>query len=183
MFDSGASRSFIIRLDDLGLVKDLNLKTIKRKGRVQVANSQIELVSRKIIIPVELQKCTKSIAFRILKSLPVTFAIGLDFLKIFKIKVDFYERFWTFKENSSQIYSFEGEDTPSENCCGLRELTTREVDLLNQFLDRELPEPTERPGLTNLIEHVIDVGNNPPIKQRYYLVSPKVMKDITTEFD
>ena len=172
LFDSGASRSFI-GLDGLGLVKDLNLKTIKRKGRVQVANSQIELVSQEIIIPVELQKRTKSISFRILKSLSVDFAIGLEFLKILKIKVDFDERLWTFKENSSQVY----------NCCGLRELATREVDLLNQFLDRELPEPTERPDLTNLIEHVIDVGNHPPIKQRYYLVSPKIMEDITTEVD
>ena len=37
--------------------------------------------------------------------------------------------------------------------------------------------------MTNLTEHVIDVGSHPPIKQRYYLVSPKVMQDIITEVD
>ena len=182
LFDSGASRSFI-GLGGLKLIKDLNLKIVNKKGRVQVANSQIELVSKEIIAPVKLQNHTKSIAFRVLKTLPVAFAVGLDFLKIFKINVDFDDRVWTFKDSTSQSFTFEKENSFSENCSGLRELSTKETDLLSRFLDRELPEPTEKPGLTNLTEHVIDVGSHPPIKQRYYLVSPKVMQDIVTEVD
>ena len=182
LFDNGASRSFI-GLDGLKLIKDLNLKIVNKKGRVQVANSQIELVSKEIIAPVKLQNHTKSIAFRVLKTLPVAFAVGLDFLKIFKINVDFDDRVWTFKDSTSQSFTFEKENSFSENCSGLRELSTKETDLLSRFLDRELPEPTEKPGLTNLTEHVIDVGSHPPIKQRYYLVSPKVMQDIVTEVD
>ena len=73
-------------------MEDLNLETINRRGRVQVANSQVELVSREIIAPIELRGHTRSLAIRILKSLPVTFAVGLDFCRIFKLNVDFHDR-------------------------------------------------------------------------------------------
>ena len=58
-----------------------------------------------------------------------------------------------------------------------------ETTLLKEFLDRELPEPLGKPGLTNLTEHIINVNNHIPIKQRYYQVSPKVMEAITEEVD
>ena len=54
---------------------------------------------------------------------------------------------------------------------------------MKEFLERELPKPPERPGLTDLTEHVIDVGDHAPIKQRHYLVSPKVMEAIVAEVD
>lgn len=52
-----------------------------------------------------------------------------------------------------------------------------------RFLEQELPEPTEKIGVTNLIEHVRDVGPHPAIKQRYYMVSPKVLKEVNKELD
>ena len=120
---------------------------------------------------------------RVLKSLPVNFAIGLDFLEIFKININFVDRIWYFQECPRKIYSFEYEDTTIENCCGLRELAMNETTLLKEFLDCELPEPLGKPGLTNLTEHIINVNNHLPIKQRYYQVSSKVMGTITEEVD
>ena len=110
-----ASRSFV-GLEGLKLIEKLNLKTINRRGRVPVANSQIELVSQEIIAPIELRNHKRTIAIRILKSLPVTFAIGLDFCKIFKLSVDFHDRTWTFKYNPNLKYNFELEDESSESC-------------------------------------------------------------------
>ena len=149
--------------EGLKLIENLKLKTINRRGRVQLANSQIELVSQEIIAPIELQNQEQTIAIRILKSLPVTFAIGLDFCKNFKLSVDFHDRTWTFKDSPNLKYKFELEDEASENCCGLRELSKEEADLLKDFLTRELPKPIGRPGLTDLIKHTIDVGDHSPI--------------------
>lgn len=59
-------------------------------------------------------------------------------------------------------------------CCGLSELSSNEARRLEKFLETELGPPTDRPGITTLTEHKIDVGNNAPIKQRYYIVSPKM---------
>jgi len=38
-------------------------------------------------------------------------------------------------------------------------------------------------GVTSLTEHRINVGSHPPIKQRCYLVSPKVQEAIREEVD
>ena len=40
-----------------------------------------------------------------------------------------------------------------------------------------------KPGLTHLTEHVINVENHPPIKQRYYSVSLKIHEEIVAEVD
>ena len=111
-------------------MENLNLKTVCKQGKVRVANSQIELVSQEITLPISLQGINKQMEVRILKSLPVNFAIGLDFLEIFKININFVDRIWYFKENPSEIYSFEYEDTSIENCCGLKELSMNETTLL-----------------------------------------------------
>lgn len=68
-------------------------------------------------------------------------------------------------------------------CNGLMELTIEQADRLADFLSKELPEPPTKPGLTNLVEHNIDVGNHSPIKQRYYMVFPKVLEAIKAEVE
>ena len=55
--------------------------------------------------------------------------------------------------------------------------------MLKDFLERDLPKPLGRPGLTDLIGHTIDVGSHSPIKQRNYLRSPKVMEAMVAETD
>ena len=81
----------------------------------------------------------------------MTFAIGLDFLKVFKIQVDFENRIWFFRDDSNTIYEFQVGNWSSEKCCGVSELSLRLADLLKEFLDRELRKPPERPGLTDII--------------------------------
>ena len=167
----------------LELIKDLGLEVEKQRGRVLVANSQVDSVSQEILRPVEFHNRFGKIRVRALKSLPVTFALGLNFLKFFKIEVDFENGVRFFRDDPNTIYEFQIEDWSSEKCSGVSELSLRQVDLLKEFLDRELPKPPERPILTDLTEHVIDVGDHAPIKQRHYLVSPKVMEAIVAEFD
>ena len=54
LVDSGASRSFI-GPEGMKIVEDLNLKVEKNNGLVQVANSQVELVSQELVTPIELK--------------------------------------------------------------------------------------------------------------------------------
>lgn len=70
---------------------------------------------------------------------------------------------------------------------GIRLLWTSRIDEQNahlgEFLAKQLPKAVEDPGVTSLTEHKINVGSNPPIKQRCYLVSPKVQEAICAEVD
>ncbi|XP_076656370.1 uncharacterized protein LOC143361015 [Halictus rubicundus] len=62
-------------------------------------------------------------------------------------------------------------------------LTADEQGRLREFLETELTDFAALPGLTDLTKHRIDVGENRPIKQRYYPVSPKVQEAIYREVD
>ena len=55
--------------------------------------------------------------------------------------------------------------------------------IVEDLVTRVLPPPSNRPGLTNLAEHKIDVQGHPPINQRYYLVSEPVRQEMYKEID
>ena len=106
------------------IVKDLNRKVEKNHGLVQVANSQVELVSQELVTPIELKNKVLPMRIRVLSSLPVPFVLGLDFLKNFRIKIYFENRQWCFKDNPDKAYDFEVEELINDTCCVLSELTS-----------------------------------------------------------
>ncbi|XP_020296117.1 uncharacterized protein LOC109861044 [Pseudomyrmex gracilis] len=65
----------------------------------------------------------------------------------------------------------------------MSELTSSDENRLNKFSNQNLPATVDNPGVTNLTRHLIDVNNHPPIKQRCYLVSPKVQEVIRDKVD
>ena len=182
LVDSGATRTFVGPGGHREL-KRLGFQTIRKQGQVQVANGNMEVVSEEIEFPVELNGTTGLIRARVLNSLPVAVALGLDFLTLFKMSVDFEDRSWVFKDDPSRVYYFALEESNAESCCGISELTLSQAELLKNFIAVMLPKAPEKPGITNLTEHFIDTGIHPPIKQRHYLVSPNIMEVINQEVD
>ena len=82
-----------------------------------MANSHIEVVSEEIEFPVELSKTTRLIRARVFKSLPVSVVLGLDFLIAFKLRVDFENRSWVFKDDPSSVHYFEIQESDLLFCC------------------------------------------------------------------
>lgn len=108
--------------------------------------------------------------------------LEVDFLSKFGIVLNFGSASWSFARDEKKHYVFESVDVADKVCSGISELTPSEEDRLNKFLNKNLPATVDNPGMTNLTEHWIDV-NNHPIKQRCYLVSPKVQEAIRDEID
>lgn len=182
LVDSGATRTFIGPLC-LELIKDLNLPIERNKGSVRLANGEICTVSKEVTLPVELNGRFKQLKARVIDSLTEPLVLGLDFLKLYKIQADFSTSTWSFKNKMKRIYKFENKHVTRETCAGLMELDSTQRDRLEQFLKEHLPEIPDKPGLTNLTQHVIDVGDNKPVKQRCYIVSPKVMEATIQELE
>jgi len=126
-----------------------------------------------------LQNQNQEITVALLPSLAVPCVLGIDFLAKFGIGLDFANGEWYFAKMSSHIrYRFVVE--PIQNgvsCCGLSKLTPEQENKLKKFLNT-IPKPSENPGVTGLAEHHTDVGQSTPVKQRCYLVSPKIQEVI-----
>lgn len=182
LVDSGASKTFIgPKAHDL--IKSHNLTTRFVDSQVQFANGNLSVVSQEIILPLELKNRKQLVSAKVLDSLPMDLLLGLDFLKLFDINIDFGERKWSFNDLPKETHDLESNEEPQDLCNGLLELSKDQADRLAEFLSKELPEAPTKPGMTNLVEHKIDVGNHSPIKQRYYMVSPKVLEAIISEIE
>lgn len=182
LVDCGATRSFISSIG-LELARKYNLKTEIKDGTVQVANGEVMLVTHTIFLPVELKQKTGILPIRVLGSSPIPLILGLDFLKSFDVSIDFRSRSWLYNNEPKVSYTFETVEPDLDLCNGLRELTVSQSNRLQEFLTKELPKTPEKPGLTDVTEHKIEVTCQVPIKQRHYMVSPKVMEAITEEVD
>jgi len=72
--------------------------------------------------------------------------------------------------------------TQDQQLLGRQEVAPEEERSLSQLLEQEFTAMGEGLGRTNLVEHRI-ITESAPIKQRYYPVSPPVLKQIHTELD
>jgi len=135
------------------------------------------------MIPIELENQCQEFTVALLPSLAVPCVLGVDFLTKFGIGLDFPSSEWYFAKIPHNRYRLVTEPNRRDmSCCGLSELTPEQEGELQNFLNT-IPKPSENPGVTRLTEHQSDVGQNKPVKQRCYLVSPKVQEAIRDEID
>ena len=86
LIDGAASRSFL-GPRGMELMDKLGLETTVQRRIVQVANRQVELVSDEVLLPIELDGTARLMRVRVLPSLPVALALGLDFLRSIELQV------------------------------------------------------------------------------------------------
>jgi len=183
LVDSGSNRTLLGR-EGIKIIRALGLATASDKGtQIRTANGQIASIKEEIKIPIELQNQNHDITVALLPSLAVPCILGIDFLAKFGIGLDFASGEWYFAKIPHIRYRLVAEQTQEEvSCCGLSELTPEQENRLKEFLNT-IPKSSGNPGVTGLTEHHIDVGQNAPVKQRCYLVSPKVQEAIREEVD
>ncbi|XP_025270381.1 uncharacterized protein LOC112639720 [Camponotus floridanus] len=183
LVDSGSNRTLLGR-EGIKIIRELGLDTERGRGiQNRTANGQIANIREEIKVPLELEDQCREITVALLPNLAVPCILGLDFLTKFGVTLDFATNGWYFAESPHKKYRLVTEVDPNESsCCGISELTPAQEKTLDFFL-RTLPQTSDNPGVTTLTEHKIDVGDSPPIKQRCYLVSPKVQEAIRAETD
>lgn len=75
------------------------------------------------------------------------------------------------------------EETEPQICAGIQELTQSQHTQLQTTIQQKISTLPGQLGLTHLIKHKIDTQGHAPIKQRYYMVSPKIREAIHTEIN
>jgi len=184
LVDSGSSRT-ILGDEGIGIVRRLGLPTTRARGsRIRTANGQIAEIAEEITLSLALENSSREMTVCLLPNLAVSCIVGMDFLCAFDIGLDFATGEWYFIKRPWERRYFESLDGQDRGVyCGLSELTSAEGVQLKEFLVTRIPKTSANPGVTSLTEHRINVGSHSPIKQRCYLVSPKVQEAIRAEVD
>ncbi|XP_036145650.1 uncharacterized protein LOC118646572 [Monomorium pharaonis] len=183
LVDSGSSRTLFGR-EGIDIIKELGLPSLRDRGaQIQMANGQIVSVGETVMVPLKLKNITYTLPVGLLPKLAVPCIIGMDFLRRFRVCLDFTASEWHFAGSLAERYPFSAESDTERVCSGLPELTETQQSALKNFFKQTVPTPTETPEVTPLAEHRIDVGSHPPIRQRCYVVSPRVQEAIREEVD
>lgn len=183
LVDSGSNRT-IMGAEGIKIIRQKKLPTRRDCGtQIRTANGQLAEVREEVDLSLSLKGRSHTVSVCLLPDLTVSCIVGMDFLCRFGIVLDFAGREWCFADDPVVRYAWEPSGEASRVCCGLPELTPSQAKRLSKFLESKIPEAVENPGVTSLTEHVIDVGQTRPIKQRCYVVSPKVQEAIRDEVD
>lgn len=176
LLDSGASRTIIgqsglsfLELNKIPYVVD------RLFFHVTTADGAIQEVLGEIDLPFSVHGTTKMIKCLAVPAVTQSFILGVDFGSIFGICFDFSENSWSFTPfcNLSSVNVIQSRKT----------LSLEQSSILDQTISRYKNLVSDRLGRTNLVEHYIDTGDTRPFKQRQYMLSPAMQKQLHSEVD
>lgn len=175
LLDSGAS-STIIGSKGWRLVKDLGIN-LDTTGRLKctVANGECVESIGTCEIPFCVRGRVKLIKVLVVPELPHTLILGTNFWRRMGIVPDLRHNEWYFSDQPVCVDEV-------DHLRGKTVLTSLQEVRLQALLDRNRSLMGNELGCTDLAEHVI-VTNSPPIKQRYYPVSPVIQAHIDRELE
>lgn len=176
--DSGATSTYIGPEGHLLTARKGFVRTKTPDRPCIIANGTEIICNESVEFPVKLQAREQTLVARVSEVLPVSLLLALDSLARLQIVVDHVWRVWHFSGEGSHQYAFATVDGPDRV-----DLTPDETKRLGIFLQEHIPRLKKAPGVTNLIEHRLEVGNSAPIKQRYYPVTPIIMRAMYDEVD
>lgn len=148
-------------------------------SHITTANNSEAKIEGCLFLPVEFDGSTKVIRFYVVPDISTSLIFGVDFWKSFNLAPDIFGEF-TYSHDSprnsvAQISCLHPLDRLN--------LSQRAVvnDVIRQF--EEIFFEKKGLGRTHLLCHNIDTGNSPPLKQRYYPLSPERLEVLNKQVD
>lgn len=151
---------------------------------ITTANGSPSPVTGYIFLPVTVNGKTNIIKFYIIPGVTTELLLGMNFWKQFNIAPDVL----SLLNNSEYIYSYKQVNAvvPTNKFLhDLDSLSEHERRLVEEVIREFEDISAEKRGLgrTHLVTHKIDTGDHPPIKQRYYPMSPEKLAEMNKHLD
>jgi transposase InsO family protein len=174
LLDSGSSHTLLGR-KGIKVVEELGIEIKPMKDSwVVVADGRDCTLLGSVDLPVEVEGRVRIIRALCTPSITSELILGLDFWKSLGIIPDVSRGTWTFGQ----------EDAVRVNAIVAREgLAEQQERSLNKLIEEDFPNPKVSLGCFKGVSHTIDTGDHPPIKQRYFCVSPVIQASMNTELD
>lgn len=174
LVDSG-SNNCILGSSGFYLLKQLHLD-IKCDTflNVSTADGKVQDYLGFVDIPITLNGISRYMKVLVIPSVVHELILGIDFLKIFKIKADFDNLTFDAKINSSC--------NVINSILDKNDLSDTQQSQLDNIIDLyKSIDSSDKLGLTSVISHSIDTGDAKPIRQRQYPLSPKMQEYLVKE--
>jgi hypothetical protein len=181
LLDSGAECTV---LGDKGfeIIEKMSLATRVAKGAVKTADGTRHPVIAVCDIPFVFEGRCQLVKTLIVPTFPLKLILGINFWQSFGIELSMCGKNIKFGESDLQVLEMEWEDEEKETEPQI-ELSEDQRTDLEQALQAFPTSSDGCIGLTTILKHSINTNNQFPPKQRFYPVSPSVLKEIDKELD
>lgn len=171
MIDSGANRS-ILGANGIHLINrlDLSFRPYKNIDLTTASGDKLHVIGY-VDLPITVSGTTKILEALVCQDVPKCIILGVDFCKLFKVSVDFEQ----------DKFSIGSMDSLTMRCSD--DLSVNQQVQLASVVDSFKSLAHDNLTRTTLVYHKIDTGDHPPIKQRYYPLSPAMQKFVNIEID
>lgn len=129
---------------------------------------------------VKAKNLTREIKFYVIPDVGARMIFGVNFFKAFNIAPELFRRYGNQTSDPTV-----DEVVPEKHLCSFQELTHDQRAIADGIIRSFEGISFERKGLgrTHLLTHTIDTGDSPPIKQRYYPISPHRLVELNRQLD
>lgn len=176
LLDSGASQT-IIGERGWQKLQILNLRLETNRCKVTVANGYPCEVLGSVNLPIELSGRIQVIKALVILEIDLDIILGIDFWEDMNIITNFSDNSWYFGNTQNESVSL------ISNMTYLYSLSTEESSQLNKLISDFFSKMGTELGCAKGVSHIMDTGDNTPIKQRYYPVSPYIQEKINVEIE
>lgn len=175
LLDSGCTTTVIGALGWKTL-EGLSVLSSTETRTCSVANGQTCTSIGFVRLPVQLCDRVKILDMLVVPSIPHEIILGVDFWTKMEIIPDLFANEWSFRLDqdviSREIAAIQSVDA----------LSAEQRKVLDSVIDDAFSKMGDKLGCTDLVELTIRT-NSPPIKQRYYPISPALQKDVNAELE
>lgn len=172
LLDSGASISCLGN-NSIDRVKQLGLRMRKINQEVHTADGASQPVIGFVDVEITYQGKLRQIRLYVIPSLTQELYLGIDFWSAFGIAPKMVE----------EVTNIIEEPRDSTQQPNVHSLSSVEENILKKVKSEFLSSEAVGLGKTTILQHKIDVGESPPIKQRYHFVSPAIKAVLYSEVD
>lgn len=179
LLDSGASKT-ILGKDGTWILEKFPVHCQRYETNfVETADASRHTISGEIKLQITLKGRTCELPVLVVPTLKHSLILGVDFWERMKLITNLHDKTWDFAPTKEFVATV----TTEQGLKSGEHLTEDQKQILNELVECHFKQAPEGLGRTHLVEHVIDTGDAPPIKQRYYPMSPARLKIVNDELD
>lgn len=179
LVDTGSAKSYIS--EKVIHENRLTPNSQTSNTRARLANGTEVTISNNYTVRCKIQNFTDTVTLLHLTSLTSDIVIGMDLLNKWNANINVQTKKVTFKAPDLTYQA------PSENqsieLASIQELTPSQKNILQKFLEKELPLFNDIHGPTDVLEHKIRLADDTPVKQRYRPRNPAMQAIVDRELN
>lgn len=147
-----------------------------------MANGQSIKSIGTITLPVTFKNKFSLLTLHVIPDISESLILGIDFWKIFNIAPNILYNISNYTTLQKTTFLINTTNSQLNEYCNLTESQQLIADLITEKF-KQISTELKPLGKTHLIEHHIDTGDHPPIRQRCYRLSPEKQKALHKEVD